>query len=246
MGEAVWYTRHPLLKSLHRTQKSFRRSTRELIEGWYYRRNLARSLRVAKETLGNVDAAYDTYLHEQLEETLRKKRLKGEVHFDVIPLIDMLASKYDVAGKSVLCVGCRNTDEIRYFRKRGAAEVFGVDLYSDDPDIRIMDMHDLKFPDGSFDVVYSRHSFEHAYDKRKAGLEFVRVLRHLGVVVIEVPGKYKGGADYNRFDDLNDVLDAFEPHVNEFLWKEYSSKEENTDKMDIIRLMFRVNKTAPT
>ena len=42
-----------------------------------------------------------------------------------------------------------------------------------------------RFPDRSFDIVYSRHSFEHAFDKHKAGSEFLRVLRDRGVVVIE-------------------------------------------------------------
>jgi SAM-dependent methyltransferase len=242
MSETVWYARHPILKSIYTAQKSLRRGLRDRLEVAYYRYNLARSHSEVKKKVAVADARYDAYLREQLEETLRKKRLKGEVHFEVIPLIDMLNSKFSVAGKDALCVGCRNTDEIRYFKKLGAGRVVGIDLFSDHEDIVVMDMHDLKFPDGSFDIVYSRHSFEHAYDKRKAGMEFVRVLRNGGVIVIEVPGKYKGGADYNLFEGLDDVLNAFTPHIGEFIWKEYSRKEENTDKMDIIRVMFHVTK----
>jgi SAM-dependent methyltransferase len=243
MNDAPWYTRHPLSKSAYKALKRARSKVFGFFDDRYYRHNLAKSQRIARSKVAIRDGAYDKYVREQLEETLLKKRLKGEVHFDVVPLIDMLAAKYDVTGKSVLCVGCRNRDEILYFRKKGASEVVGIDLFGDHPEIQVMDMHDLKFPDNAFDVVYSRHSFEHAYDKRQAAQEFVRVLRPAGVVVIEVPGKYKGGADYNRFDSLDDVLVAFEPHVGEFLRKEYSSKEENTDKMDIIRLMFHVSKS---
>jgi ubiquinone/menaquinone biosynthesis C-methylase UbiE len=105
-------------------------------------------------------------------------------------------------------------------------------------------MHQLTFSDDRFDVVYSRHSFEHAFDKRKAGWEFVRVLCDGGVVVVEVPGRYQGGADYNRFDSIEDVTVAFEPHVGAFLHKEYSRREENADKMDIIRVIFHVDKNA--
>ena len=237
-----WYLRHPLLKRGYKAQKKWRREFSDRIEGMYYRFNVNRSHQALRRQFGDGDAAYDAYLREQLEETLRKKRLFGRVRFDVVPLVDMLASKHDIAGNAVLCVGCRNDDEIRYFRRRGAASVVGIDLYDAGPDIVAMDMHDLKFPDGSFDVVYSRHSFEHAFDKRKAGGEFIRVLRPGGVVVIEVPGKMKGGGDYNLFNGCDDVIEAFEPHVGEFLWKEYSRKEENTDKMDIIRVMFRVLK----
>jgi SAM-dependent methyltransferase len=239
---AEWYLKHPLLKSVYKAQKKWRREMDDRLQRAYYRFNVRRAHASLQRRLGAADGAYDRYLREQLEETLRKKRLFGRLRFDVVPLIDMLASKHDFRGQDVLCVGARQDDEIRYFRGRGAGRVVGIDLYDAPPDIVTMDMHDLRFPDGSFDVVYSRHSFEHAYDKRKAGLEFVRVLKPSGVVVIEVPGKMKGGGDYNFFTGFDDVLEAFEPHVGEFLWQEYSRKEENTDKMDIIRLMFRVRK----
>jgi len=246
MGEKVWYTRHPLLKAVYKWQKKTKRELQDRIERRYYRYNLARSLARSRKafeaTGGSVTADFDAYLRVQLEETLLKRRLFGQLRFDVIPLIDMLATKYDFRNQSVLCVGCRNDDEIKYFRKRGAAKVVGIDLYAAGPGILTMDMHDLKFPDSSVDVLYSRHSFEHSYDTRKAGMEFVRVVKPGGVIVIEVPGKHKGGGDYNYFNGIEDVTGAFEPHIGEYLWKEYSRKEDNTDKLDIIRVMFRVQK----
>jgi SAM-dependent methyltransferase len=242
MSDNIWYTRHPLLKQVYKAHKKVRRTFEDSLNQIYYRFNLARSHRALRKQLGAVENTYDKYLHEQLEETLRKRRLFGSVRHNVIPLIDMLSTKHDFKGESILCVGCRNDDEIKYFKYRGAGSVIGVDLYNAGPGILIMDMQDLKFPDSSFDVVYARHSFEHAYDKVKVGSGFVRVLKPGGVVVIEVPGRYKGGADYNYFDGVEDVLIAFEGHVDSFLWNEYSRKEENTDKMDIIRLMFRVKK----
>jgi SAM-dependent methyltransferase len=237
-----WYLRYPAMRAIYKAQKNWRREAGDRLELAYYRLNVRRAHAALRRRFGAADGSYDTYLREQLEETLRKRKLFGRRRFEVIPLVDMLASKYDFGGQSVLCVGCRDDDELRYFRKRGAGNVVGIDLYDAGHGILTMDMHDLQFADGSFEVVYSRHSFEHAYDKRKAGAEFVRVLKPGGVVVIEVPGKIKGGGDYNLFNGFDDVLDAFTPHVGEFLWKEYSRKEENTDKMDIIRLMFRVRK----
>ncbi len=90
---------------------------------------------------------------------------------------------YGITGKSALCVGCRNRDEIIYFRKKGASckkgasNVIGIDLSSDRPEIRVVEMHALKFPDETFDIVYNRHWFAHAFDKRKAAQEFVPVFR---------------------------------------------------------------------
>lgn len=245
MSNQAETTRKPVLPKVVRTSlKRTRRWVEEKLQQAYHRYNVAKELRAARGKLTVADGTYDKYLFDQLEETLRKKRLRGEVKYGVVPLIDMLGEKFDLKGKKVLCVGCRNREEILYFREKGAAEVIGIDLYSDHPDIVVMDMHELKFPDGRFDIVYSRHSFEHAFDKRKAGQEFVRVAKDGGVVVVEVPGKYKGGADYNRFDAIDDVMMAFEPSVGTYLRKEYSPKEENTFKMDIIRVMFHVDKKA--
>jgi SAM-dependent methyltransferase len=239
---APWYLQYPLTRAAYKAQKRWRRTVEDRLQAAYNRYNVGAARRALRRRLGDVDGHYDTYLREQLEETLRKKRLFGRMRFDVVPLVDMLASTYDFTGQSILCVGARQDDEIRDFRPRGAGRVVGIELYDAPPDIVTMDMHDLTFPDASFDVVYSRHSFEHAYDTRKAGGEFVRVLKPGGVVVIEVPGKVKGGGDYNLFNSIDEVREAFEPHVGEVLWNEYSRKEENTDKMDIIRLMFRVVK----
>lgn len=234
-----WYKRGRM-KPLYKAVKKTRRGMTDWVERLHYRFIVDRSEKRLTDTLGPKDAEYRQYLREQLEETLLKKRLFGRRRFDVIPLIDMLATKHDFTGQDVLCVGARNTDEIRYFRKRGVGSVVGIDLYSEPPDILIMDMHALSFPDDSFDVVYSRHSFEHAYDKEKAAGEFMRVLRPGGVVVIEVPGKYKGGGDYNYFNDISDVTDAFGDRIGTYLWREYSPKEENPHKMDIIRVMFTI------
>ena len=229
-------------KPLYKTQKKLRRRVVEGIERIYYRLNLEKTVRHAKQMLNVQDAKYGAYLRDQLEETLRKKRLMGRSAIESFPLIDELAARCDLKGKSVLCVGCRNMDELTIFRRLGAGRVVGIDLYSDMPDIVVMDMHDLKFPDGNFDIVYSRHSFEHAFDKAKAGREFVRVLRDNGVVAVEVPGKYKGGADYNLFSGIDDVLVAFQPFVGEALRNDYSRKEDNPHGMDIIQVIFRVDK----
>ena len=40
----------------------------------------------------------------------------------------------------------------------------GIDLLADGSGILAMDMHQLTFPDQSFDAVFSCHSLEHAYD----------------------------------------------------------------------------------
>lgn len=244
MSDVVWYNRHPFLKSVYKAKKSAVRRIKATVDQLYYRHNVSSSMRAAKRAIRPNDENYDSYLRAQLEETLRKKSIWGRRKQHVFPLIDMLSSKCEISGKTVLCVGCRNTDELGYFREKGAAKVVGIDLYDAGPGVLIMDMHDLKFADSTYDIVYSRHSFEHSHDKFKAGREMCRVAKEGGVIVIEVPGKHLGGGDFTQFDKIEDVTEAFEPQAGEYLWREYSRKEDNTDKMDIIRVMFRVKKVA--
>jgi SAM-dependent methyltransferase len=217
-----------------------RLAAQEALERAYHRANVTRYYRSLRRRLGPIDSKFDAYLLEQLEHTLEKKRFFGSKRAAGFPFIDILGAHVDLRGKQVLCVGARNDDEIICFRKAQVGKVVGIDLYSDSPDILVMDMHALAFPDNSFDVVYSRHSYEHAYDKRKAAMEFVRVARTDGIVAIEVPGNYKGGADVNVFRSFNDVTDSFDSMISDIIFKQYSKKEENKEKMDIFRVIMKV------
>jgi SAM-dependent methyltransferase len=50
-----------------------------------------------------------------------------------------------------------------------------------------MDITDIQYPEGAFDVVYCSHVLEHVVDDRKAMREFFRVLRPGGWAVLQVP-----------------------------------------------------------
>ncbi len=50
-----------------------------------------------------------------------------------------------------------------------------------------MDIMDIKYPDGTFDVIYCSHVLEHVVDDRKAMRELRRVLRIDGWAVLLVP-----------------------------------------------------------
>ncbi len=135
-----------LAKRLRRVLGGGARGFERIMERGYYGFNLARSRWRVTRSVSIPSRPYARYITDQLEETLRKKRLRNELHFDVIPLIDMLAKYCDISGKSVLCVGCRNRDELVYFRKHGAGEVIGIDLFSDHPDIAGHGHARLAFP----------------------------------------------------------------------------------------------------
>lgn len=54
-------------------------------------------------------------------------------------------------------------------------------------DVRLMDMNFLEFPDGSFDLVWCRHTLEHSIMPLIALMEFLRVLKPCGHLYVEVP-----------------------------------------------------------
>lgn len=71
----------------------------------------------------------------------------------------------DVAGLSVLSIGCGSGLDARYLKDSGAAQVTGVDISeglieiakkeNQDIDFQVMDMEKLDFPDESFGLCYS-------------------------------------------------------------------------------------------
>jgi SAM-dependent methyltransferase len=156
-------------------------------------------------------------------------------------LINMLlkSDKRPGKGRSVLCVGCRNSHELNIFRKAGFENVIGIDLFSTDEAILQMDMHAMTFPDNHFDVVFSCHSLEHSYDPIRALSEFGRVVKHGGVCTIELPVRFTPtSADLQDFGSMQALQSACEPFLGQILFAE----ESQDAKSGIARLAFITRK----
>ena len=97
---------------------------------------------------------------------------------------------------SVLDVGCNDGWMCKQFKENGKKPV-GINnfLYPTDYkfiidnnlDIRIMDMHDLDFDDGSFDAIWLRHSLEHSLAPLVVLSECHRVLKEGGYLFVALP-----------------------------------------------------------
>jgi SAM-dependent methyltransferase len=108
-----------------------------------------------------------------------------------------------------------------------------------------MDMHDMTFPDDSFDVVYASHALEHSYDLERVVDEIVRVARDDAVVGVEVPVRAQASdADRVVFSGLNELRSAFRSHVGtELLAEEQPPRSPTNDQgTEIARLVFRLKK----
>jgi SAM-dependent methyltransferase len=185
---------------------------------------------------------YRKYLTVQLRRTLSKR--ENDPGAGAVMLINRVADENPGDG-AVLCVGCRNGLELDRFRARGFEDVIGIDLFSQRPDILVMDMHDLTFPDDSFDVVYASHALEHSYDVGRVVREVVRVARVGAVVGVEVPVRVQASAaDRVVFSGLDELRRVFEPYIADELLAEEQPPHSATNEQgtEIARLVFRLRK----
>jgi SAM-dependent methyltransferase len=107
-----------------------------------------------------------------------------------------------LAARNVLCLGARLGTEVQALHALGYFAV-GIDLNPGEGNRCVLpgDFHDVVFPDGSVDVVYS-NALDHAFDLDKVMAEVRRLLRPGGLFVLDllhgydeergfVPGEYE-------------------------------------------------------
>lgn len=189
-----------------------------------------------------ADESYRAYLTEQFE----RSRSKSTTPLQSTRLIDRLFEAVPITSDmSVLCIGSRNAAELDYMRSKGATQVTGIDLHSESPDILVMDMHHMKFPDAHFDIVYSSHSLEHAYDAALVIKEMIRVSRNGAAIAIEVPIQYETrGSDRFDFESAENLLSLFAPFVDQVLVSEEHPpfSPMNNYSTPIARVVFTLRK----
>lgn len=147
---------------------------------------------------------------------------------------------------TVLVIGCRNSEELDMLgEKYPLAEVLGIDLFSIDNRIQVMDMHRLTFESNSFNLIYCSHSLEHAYDYTKVVSEIFRVATNSAFVVVEVPINYNvQGSDLHDFRSHSELLKIFEEQgsVVEVLHSMDLKKgvSENLSGTDVCQLIIKI------
>jgi SAM-dependent methyltransferase len=81
-----------------------------------------------------------------------------------------------------------------------------------------MDICDIQYPDGSFDVIYCSHVLEHVLDDKQAMREFFRVLKNSGWAILNVPINRETTSEDSSIVDPKERLKAFgqEDHVRSY------------------------------
>lgn len=114
---------------------------------------------------------------------------EGQVRF-----VDAWLACY-LRDRLVLDAACGDGVGLRELRRLGFERCAGVDLCAGKArnarahgyPVALADLHDLPWAGGTFDVVYSSHTLEHAHDPVAALREFRRVAKDSGELVLVVP-----------------------------------------------------------
>jgi SAM-dependent methyltransferase len=155
------------------------------------------------------------------------------------------------ADAKVLCIGPRNEAELLLLHLYGfrLENVTGVDLFSYSPKIRCMDMHQLEFPDDTFDVVYVAWALTYSGDVSRACSEIARVVKPGGIVAAAIahsavdhvvdPTNAPVGTTVDG--GIPELLGYFEPHVDWVFWQEQAPRGKGAWEATAV---FRVGKPA--
>lgn len=146
-------------------------------------------------------ADYEAYLEHQADKLrrLRERIEPSDLEYEAI-VFDRFREllgpgESPLRGQSVLCLGARLGGEVRAFKRLGALAV-GVDIEPGEKNPHVLhgDFHELAFPSGSFDRVFT-NAIDHAFELDRFVSEAARVLKPGGLFHLELcaerPGRYE-------------------------------------------------------
>lgn len=194
---------------------------------WYWQLLHKNAIRISDQIQGDKNHIQKNVIPYNL------RKIRGCDRFRTERLINILRSvqsiKIDQAR--VLTIGPRNEVELLLLRLYGfkANKITAIDLFSYSPHIQIMDMHNLAFPDDSFDVTYSAYTLRYSDKVDMACCEIARCTRSGGLVAISfvtenLPVKLAGerGAIIGTqlYGGVSELLEMFSGQVESVLWRE--------------------------
>lgn len=147
----------------------------------------AEKLRLLRARLEPSDREYEDLVYA---------RFRGLLNAGEVPL----------RGQSILCLGARLGGEVRAFKRLGALAV-GIDIEPGEKNPHVLhgDFHEVAFPDGSFDHVFT-NAIDHAFELERLLDEVVRVLKPGGLFHLELSWAQPGAHEVIDTSDPEPVL----------------------------------------
>lgn len=171
-------------------------------------------------------------------------------------LINPIRSVYSIRDKfstlKVLSIGPRTEGEVLNLISHGFKidNISAVDLISYSPWISLGDMHNLDFPDNTFDIVICGWVIAYSDDKLKAASEIARVLKPDGIASIGVSYSPRTNeqiraergyliATEDRLNSTESILNLFENKVKH-IYFDNDIKESERDTYGQLIVIFSV------
>ena len=143
----------------------------------------------------------DKYIEIQRERFTQEKAGKVLSEFPRKEFfIKWISEKIKNSIKSILLIGCSNLTEWQLCEKYIKQEkITAIDICKYYQRIIEMDMHNITFPDNSFDLIIMSHSLEHCFSPYQVFQQLGRVIMDGGYIACECPINYRP-TKYDRFD----------------------------------------------
>ncbi len=194
---------------------------------WYWYLLQKNAIRVSDQIPGDAEHIKRNVIPYNL------RKIRGCDRFRTERLINILRSVQDIKADQarLLTIGPRNEVELLLFRLYGfrAKNITAIDLFSYSPYIQIMDMHNLSFPDDSFDVTYSAYTLRYSDKVDVACREIARCTRSSGLVAISfvtedrpvsLTGERGAIIGSQLYGGVTELLALFNGQIESVLWRE--------------------------
>ena len=159
------------------------------------------------------------------------------------PLVSVVYVAEQASRAKVLSIGPRTEAELFALLPYGfkRRNVSGVDLISYSSWIDLGDIHDLPYPDSSFDVILCGWVLPYTNEKKKACDEIVRVARDGAVVAVGATYDPDSKFTAAPIDSTSDILALFSSAVERVFFS-YDARQEQYKPSDSVIAVFRLRK----
>ena len=132
---------------------------------------------------------------------------------------------FDAENSKILAVGPRNESEILLLRLQGFQKnnISSIDLFSYSPEIQVMDMNNMDYPENTFDVYYSSAVIKYSADVQRTVNESIRVVKPGGLIVYCFTFGTKSdiipeGAEFSN--GLSDLFALYGSAIKHIYWQQ--------------------------
>lgn len=183
--------------------------------------------------------------HKDRLDIIKLNRTRLEMMAGILKAIFTINTSIPISTARLLSIGPKNEGELLLYSKYGFNwdNLVGIDLSSYSPKIKLMDMHEIKFPDNTFDVVTSMWSIRYSYDLSKVTNEIKRVAKDGALIAVGITYSDDKDLDFayeSKLDSINSLLEYFDGMVSNIYWRIEDEKKPN--KIAHMSVVFRIRK----